>query len=149
MNTTVAWSQRKNARECLNTNQEKLEEKKAAKEGQDAAARKEKGEDKEAGKGARISAIKGMSDTEGGKKGKKRKFDDVAEKGPNAKKKKQDEPKTDRAEPKGLLTSESNVASAREARRANPNSWVSSAPSQVEVSPRTCSSPNTKRAKQS
>lgn len=40
-------------------------------------------------------------DGEGAKKGKKRKIDDGAEKGPNAKKKKKDEPKVKGAKPKG------------------------------------------------
>jgi SAGA-associated factor 73 len=40
-------------------------------------------------------------DGEGAKKGKKRKIEDGAEKGPNAKKKKKDEPKAKGAKPKG------------------------------------------------
>jgi SAGA-associated factor 73 len=89
-------------RECLNKKQEKLKKKKEAKEAKDAALRKEKGEDDDSGIGARKSAIKGaMIDGEGAKKGKKRKIEDGAEKGPNAKKKKKDEPKAKGAKPKG------------------------------------------------
>jgi hypothetical protein len=89
-------------RECLNKKQEKLKKKKEAKEAKDAALRKEKGEDDDVGIGARKSAIKGtVIDGEGAKKGKKRKIEDGAEKGPNAKKKKKDEPKAKGAKPKG------------------------------------------------
>jgi hypothetical protein len=89
-------------RECLNKKQEKLKKKKEAKEAKDAALRKEKGEDDDGGIGARKSAIKGtVMDGEGAKKGKKRKIEDGAEKGPNAKKKKKDEPKAKGAKPKG------------------------------------------------
>lgn len=88
-------------RECLNRKQEKLKKKKEAKEAKDAALRKEKGEDDEGGKNARKSAIKGAVDGEGAKKGKKRKIDGDAEKAPNAKKKKKDEPKLKTAKAKG------------------------------------------------
>ncbi|KAH8724272.1 SCA7, zinc-binding domain-containing protein [Phaeosphaeriaceae sp. PMI808] len=89
-------------RDCLNKKQEKLKKKKEAKEAKDAALRKEKGEDDEGGISARKSAVKGaVIDGEGAKKGKKRKLDDGAEKGPNAKKKKKDEPKVKGAKPKG------------------------------------------------
>ncbi|KAF1917349.1 SCA7, zinc-binding domain-containing protein [Ampelomyces quisqualis] len=88
-------------RECLNKKQEKLKKKKEAKEAKDAALRKEKGEDDES-IGARKSAAKGaVIDGDGAKKGKKRKIEDSAEKGPNVKKKKKDEPKAKGAKPKG------------------------------------------------
>jgi SAGA-associated factor 73 len=87
-------------RECLNKKQEKLKKKKEAKEAKDAALRKEKGEDDEGGK-SRKSAIKGASIDGEANKGKKRKLDGDAEKAPNAKKKKKDEPKQKGAKPKG------------------------------------------------
>jgi SAGA-associated factor 73 len=86
-------------RECLNKKQEKLKKKKEAKEAKDAALRKEKGEDDEAG--GRKAGKGALVDGEGAKKGKKRKIDADSEKGPNAKKKKKDEPKTKSAKPKG------------------------------------------------
>ncbi|KAH9866788.1 hypothetical protein J1614_008481 [Plenodomus biglobosus] len=88
-------------RDCLNKKQEKLKKKKEAKEAKDAALRKEKGEDDD-GLTARKSAVKGaVVDVDGAKKGKKRKLDGDAEKAPNAKKKKKDEPKVKGAKPKG------------------------------------------------
>jgi SAGA-associated factor 73 len=93
-------------RECLNKKQEKLKKKKEAKEAKDAALRKEKGEDDEGGLNARKSIKGAIVDGEGAKKGKKRKLEDGAEKGPNAKKKKKDEPKSKGAKPKGPVNVE-------------------------------------------
>ncbi|KAF1812549.1 SCA7-domain-containing protein [Eremomyces bilateralis CBS 781.70] len=90
-------------RDCLKKKQEKQQRKKEAKEAKDAAARKEKGEDDDAGekgKGARKSAVKANADESGAKKGKKRKADGDADKGPNSKKKKKDEPKAKVPKPK-------------------------------------------------
>lgn len=95
-------------KDCLNKKQEKIKKKKEAKEAKDAAQRKEKGDKGDANgdddglpsKGARKSAAKG-DDDDAGKKGKKRKADGDLEKGPNAKKKKKDEPKAKAAKPKG------------------------------------------------
>ncbi|KAF2112592.1 SCA7, zinc-binding domain-containing protein [Lophiotrema nucula] len=91
-------------RECLNKKQEKQRKKKEAKEAKDAALRKEKGEkdDDGGGKNNARKAVKGaVVDSEGAKKGKKRKIDADADNGPKAKKKKKDEPKAKAAKPKG------------------------------------------------